>query len=608
MAGIRAGLLGEIVGDVDRHAAHEQDALGADRPRRRHRHHVDRRHDVADPRLRRVAARVDQRARAEHDLSSRSWARSASRRQELPRTGQAARTSPIEDARAIARDCPSVALVDVWLGAMRQRASRVYYGNAAHEAVGDPRRDRELRRGQLRRSWSPAASSCRPRSSTARQVVVLGQTPVAVAVPERRSDRQEGAHRRATSSRSSASSASGPSPGGFAPAPTTSSSFPTRRTRSSTARSRVGKIRGSFNRQSPHRDDRRRAARGRAARAGDARGRRAHAHPPQPASSTSRTTSTSLTQDAMLKVWDQFSQATFLALVVISSIALMVGGIGVMAIMMISVTERTREIGVRKALGARRREILWQFLIEAAFLTSARRRARHHLRQRHRPARPLAVRLPGLAALVVVRHRHRLLRQRRHLLRPLPRHQGVAAGSDRSVAIRVAPAPALSFQLPASSCPASSSSAQCSSSPLPGTPRPGGLNAGLSESSSCGKKRTDWRSTCTQFLRTSASRQTLGRCRIRCVRAAISVPSNIAEGCGRAAIRTFGGSSGTPWVPPMNLSMISFLRGISGSCPVALTASWLAQVAGSPAHADRPDRRASATKPETDGWKLAAGS
>ena len=77
-----------------------------------------------------------------------------------------------------------------------------------------------------------------------------------------------------------------------------------------------------------------------------------------------------VTQDAILKVWDQFSQATFLALVVISSIALMVGGIGVMAIMTISVTERTREIGVRKALGARRREILWQFLIEAVFLTS----------------------------------------------------------------------------------------------------------------------------------------------------------------------------------------------------------------------------------------------
>ena len=77
-----------------------------------------------------------------------------------------------------------------------------------------------------------------------------------------------------------------------------------------------------------------------------------------------------LTQDAALKVWDQVSGATFLALIVISSIALMVGGIGVMAIMMISVTERTREIGLRKALGARRREILAQFLIEAIVLSS----------------------------------------------------------------------------------------------------------------------------------------------------------------------------------------------------------------------------------------------
>ena len=77
-----------------------------------------------------------------------------------------------------------------------------------------------------------------------------------------------------------------------------------------------------------------------------------------------------LTQDAFLKLWDQISQGTFFALVVISSIALMVGGIGVMAIMSISVTERTREIGVRKALGARRAEILFQFLMEASFLTS----------------------------------------------------------------------------------------------------------------------------------------------------------------------------------------------------------------------------------------------
>jgi putative ABC transport system permease protein len=75
-------------------------------------------------------------------------------------------------------------------------------------------------------------------------------------------------------------------------------------------------------------------------------------------------------QDAILRLWDQISRAVVLALVVISSVALMVGGIGVMAIMMISVTERTREIGVRKALGARRQEILFQFLAEAAVLTS----------------------------------------------------------------------------------------------------------------------------------------------------------------------------------------------------------------------------------------------
>ena len=77
-----------------------------------------------------------------------------------------------------------------------------------------------------------------------------------------------------------------------------------------------------------------------------------------------------MTSDQILALWDQISSATFLSLIVVSSIALMVGGIGVMAIMTISVTERTREIGTRRAIGAKRKEILWQFLLEASFLTA----------------------------------------------------------------------------------------------------------------------------------------------------------------------------------------------------------------------------------------------
>ncbi len=276
----------------------------------------------------------------------------------------------IADANAIARNAPSVALVDVWLGVMGNNSrSRVYYKNE---------RTKQLTIFGATENF--AAVSFTPlvvgrffvpvEVERRRQVVVLGQTPYQSLFPKTdpigkkvRIGGNEFTVIGVVEKR--------PTPGGFNTGADDFAVIPYTTHEKFYGRVPTGKgSTGNFNNAIRSamiaiipRDD---VSRDQALAEVEQVMRIRHNLKLDDPNDFDLVTS-----DAILKIWDQISQATVLALVVISSIALMVGGIGVMAIMMISVTERTREIGVRKALGARRREILWQFLIEAAFLTSA---------------------------------------------------------------------------------------------------------------------------------------------------------------------------------------------------------------------------------------------
>jgi putative ABC transport system permease protein len=276
-----------------------------------------------------------------------------------------------EDALAIERDCPSVALVDVWLGMYGNAQSRIYYGHEKTKSLQiigatDNWAAVNFAKVEMGRLFLPSEVDHR------RQVVVLGNNPWESLFPN---IDPIGKLVRIGGNEFTVIGVLGkrPSPGGFATGVDDFAVIPF-----STHEKFYGKVlkgsakisASSFNpavfRTAMIAIVPRVGMRNDAMREVEALMRIRHKLNLEQPNDFDL-----VTQDAVLKVWDQISQATFLGLVVISSIALMVGGIGVMAIMMISVTERTREIGVRKALGARRREILWQFLIEAAFLTSA---------------------------------------------------------------------------------------------------------------------------------------------------------------------------------------------------------------------------------------------
>jgi putative ABC transport system permease protein len=275
-----------------------------------------------------------------------------------------------EDALAIERECPSVALVDVWLGVYGNSQSRIYYGNERTKAVGiigatENWAAVNFAKLEMGRLFIPAEVEHR------RQVVVLGQNPWESLFPN---IDPIGKTVRIGANEFTVIGVLGkrPSPGGFSSGEDDFAVIPFSTHEKFYGKVLKGSAKVSANSFNPAvfrtamiavvpragmRDD--------AMREVEALMRIRHKLNLEQPNDFDL-----VTQDAVLKVWDQISQATFLGLVVISSIALMVGGIGVMAIMMISVTERTREIGVRKALGARRREILWQFMIEAVFLTS----------------------------------------------------------------------------------------------------------------------------------------------------------------------------------------------------------------------------------------------
>ena len=361
----------------------------------------------------------------------------------------------ISDARALEEQATSMQTVDVAAGRRRSgppTQQRVFYRDLEDQAAHGLRHDRALRRRHqhpdarrpvLQRHRSAVPEECR-RARQHRRTSCCSSRPAPIRSARWCASAPSG-------SKSSACSTSGRRPAASTPARTISWSSRTPRYQRhvrSPRRSACGAQRGRI---MPIRSP---SCRARACRSRGAWPRSSGSCGSGTASSsTSRTTSTSRRRTRSCKLWDRISQATFFALVVISSIALMVGGIGVMAIMSISVTERTREIGVRKALGARRAEILFQFLMEAAFLTSLGGVLgivlgggigwAVHLFSGFPISLPWWSFAIGLGFSAVGRH----------LFRHVSRHQSLAPRSDRSAALRIGRAPRSSWHEARLVCP-----------------------------------------------------------------------------------------------------------------------------------------------------------
>ena len=131
-----------------------------------------------------------------------------------------------------------------------------------------------------------------------------------------------------------------------------------------------------------------------------------------------------VTAENLQELWRQISTAAFLLTLLISGVSLGVGGIVITNIMLVGVVERTREIGLRLAVGARKRDIRRQFLLEAALLSSGRWRGGHRPRRRRGLGGGGGALLPGAGDPGPARRRTGALHGRRHRRRATSRRGG----------------------------------------------------------------------------------------------------------------------------------------------------------------------------------------